>query len=276
MEKTVKKTPGPKDTGGRKGKPTVTSALLVLSIAVFVFSAGMLVIDWAREAAVQRTYLELADKVEKNIFVFPAAELAPAEPVPQKSPLEEYLDLWEQYPEMVGWLKIPETRIDYPVMFTGDDFYLSHGIDKKKSRAGVPFVDRRCTVAPFGANTIIYGHNMRNGTMFSGLEKYRDEDYGKGHKLVYLYTPLGLQEYGVFAAFESRIFGVDDPDFKHYDFLGVGGKAEFEKYIANVRGLSLYSFDASVSYGDELLTLVTCSYHTKRGQFVLVAKKVRP
>lgn len=69
-------------------------------------------------------------------------------------------------------------------MYTGDDFYLSHGFDKEESKNGVPFIEKRCTLKPFGTNTIFYGHHMKNGTMFAKLESYEDQDYYKEHPVI--------------------------------------------------------------------------------------------
>ena len=152
--------------------------------------------------------------------------------------LEQYRNLYEQNTDMIGWIRIDDTKIDYPVMYTADDFYLSHGFDKKGSKSGVPFIAERCAVAPFGMNTIIYGHHMRIGTMF-----------------------------------RSQIYLESDRMFKHYDFLGTDDATVFDKYIANIKAISLYDTGVIASFGDELLTLITCAYHTENGQFVLVAKK---
>lgn len=82
---------------------------------------------------------------------------------------------------MVGWIKIDGTAIDYPVMYTPNDgdFYLTHGFNKQKARNGVPFIDQRCTVEPPGTNIIIYGHHMKNGTMFADLAQYKDKNFGE-------------------------------------------------------------------------------------------------
>jgi sortase B len=98
--------------------------------------------------------------------------------------LERYRALYKQNSDIVGCVRIDGTQIDYPVMYTGDNFYLSHGFDKKESKSGVPFIDKRCSVGPMGTNTIIYGQHMKNGTMFAGLEGYKDEDFYKAHPVI--------------------------------------------------------------------------------------------
>lgn len=193
------------------------------------------------------------------------------EAVPIK--LEQYEELSRQNVDMIGWIKIDGTEIDYPVMYTGDDFYLSHNFNKEVSKGGTPFVDKRCMVAPFGTNTILYGHNMKNGTMFSGLLNYKNPDYYTGHPIIRFDTLYETQEYEIVAAFESEVYQKNDTVFKHYNFLNADSQAAFEEYAVRIKALSLYDTGVSLEYGDELITLMTCSYHTENGRFVVVAKK---
>lgn len=188
--------------------------------------------------------------------------------------LEQYRELYEQNTDMIGWIRIDGTKIDYPVMYTADDFYLSHSFDKKESKSGVLFIDKRCSVAPFGMNTIIYGHHMRNGTMFAELENYKDENFYIKHSTICFDTLYTKQEYQIVAVFESQIYRKSDTVFKHYNFLSAESEADFDEYITNIKAIALYDTGVTASYGDELLTLVTCAYHTENGQFVVVARKL--
>ena len=188
--------------------------------------------------------------------------------------LEQYRELYKQNSDMAGWVRIDGTTIDYPVMYTGDDFYLSHGFDKEDAKTGVPFIDKRCSIGPMGTNTIIYGHHMKNGTMFAGLEKYRSESYYREHSVISFDTLYEHQEYEIIAVFESQIYRKSDTIFKHYNFLNAENKTEFDEYIKGIKALALYDTGVTASYGDALLTLVTCTYHTENGQFVVVARQV--
>ncbi len=124
-----------------------------------------------------------------------------------------------------------------------------------------------------GTNTIIYGHHMKNGTMFAGLEKYKDEDYYREHPVIHFDTLYEQQEYEIIAVFKSQIYRKSDKVFKHYTFLNAESKAAFNAYITGVKALALYDTGITASYGDALLTLVTCAYHTENGQVVVVARK---
>jgi sortase B len=257
-------------------KPHLRFILVIVFAAVFAFSATMLILYYAQVVKEKTALKQLAAIAGNNMELpepifgrTPATALTPETPVI----LEQYWALHEQNADMVGWIKIDGTEIDYPVMHTADVFYLSHGFDKKESRSGVPFIDKRCTIEPFGTNTIIYGHHMKNGTMFAALENYKDEDYYKDHPAIRFDTLYEHQEYEIIAVFESQIYRKSETVFKHYNFLNAGGQTDFDEYIANIKALSLYDTGVTASCGDELLTLVTCAYHTENGQFVVVARK---
>ena len=257
--------------------------LLFCFCAVFIFSATMLTLHYGQMAREDREYKRLAALVaDDSPLQRPSGghtlEPVGTTPIPTQSPqepvmLEQYRNLYEQNTDMIGWIRIDDTKIDYPVMYTADDFYLSHGFDKKGSKSGVPFIDERCTVAPFGMNTIIYGHHMRNGTMFADLLKYVDSEYYMEHPIIQFDTLYEKQIFEIIAVFRSQIYLESDRVFKHYDFLGTDDATVFDKYIANIKAISLYDTGVIASFGDELLTLITCAYHTENGQFVVVANK---
>lgn len=252
--------------------------LLFALCAVFILSATMLILDSIQGIKEENAFKELAVIVASDTEPAPyfddssKAIQTPNEPVV----LAQYRELYRLNADMAGWIKIDGTELDYPVMYTPEngDFYLTHDFDKETARSGVPFIDARCTVDPFGTNTIIYGHHMKNGTMFAALEKYKSEDYYKDHPIICFNTLFAYLEYEIIAVFESQIYGNKDTVFKHYNFLNAESKADFDEYIANIKALSLYDTGVTASYGDELLTLVTCNYHMENGQFVVLAKRI--
>ncbi len=258
--------------------PRLRVILLVCFAAAFVLSVTMLIRHYASGAREELALKKLTTFVASHTQT-PVASAVPgdvAEPSPTpKAPviMEQYKELYQQNPDIVGWVRIDGTKIDYPVMYTGDDFYLSHGFDKEDSRSGVPFIDKRCSVRPMGTNTIIYGHHMKNGTMFAGLAKYRKRSFYKEHPIILLDTLYEQQEYEIIAVFESQIFRKSDTIFKHYNFIDDGSEDDFKEYINGIKALALYDTGVTASYGDTLLTLVTCAYHTENGQFVVVAKR---
>lgn len=249
---------------------------LFVCIAVFISSASVLGWQHVRSLREENALKQLVQTKQSP----PCSDSAPIDTAPQTSVeaaapviLAQYDELSRQNADMIGWIKIEGTKIDYPVMYTGDNFYLSHGFDQANSKSGLPFIDKRCAVEPFGTNTIIYGHNMKNDSMFSGLLKYKNSDYYAEHPIIHFDTLYEAQKYEIVAAFESEVYQKSDTVFKHYNFLNADNQAAFDEYIAGIKALSLYDTGIHPEYGDELITLMTCSYHTENGRFVVVARK---
>jgi len=259
-------------------------ALLSFSCAVFILSATMLMLHYGQASREECELKRLAALIADNTALplspdGSTPELSAITPIPVQTPQEpvmlaQYRELYEQNTDMAGWIRVDGTGIDYPVMYTADDFYLSHGFDKAESKSGVPFIDKRCAIEPFSTNTIIYGHHMKNGTMFAGLESYEDEEFYKAHPFIRFDTLYERRVYEIIAVFKSQIYRKSDTVFKHYNFLNAVDAAAYNEYIANIKALSLYDTGVTAAYGDELITLATCAYHTENGQFVVVAKRI--
>jgi sortase B len=260
-------------------KPRLRFILLVGFAAVLILSVSMLILYYTQGAEEENAFKELAEIVKDNTAPSEPTESARVQaPVPESASqgiLAQYEKLHKQNPDMAGWISVGGTLIDYPVMYTPDDgdFYLDHGFDKQKTKSGVPFIDARCAVDPLGTNTIIYGHHMKSGAMFAALENYKDKDYCSNHPTIRFDTLYEQQEYEIVAAFESQVFQKNDTAFKYYNYTNIDGEEIFNEYISNIEALSLYDTGMTASYGDALLTLVTCDYHTENGRFVVVARK---
>lgn len=185
-----------------------------------------------------------------------------------------YAGLHKQNPDLFGWLRIEDTLVDYPVMHTPDDpeYYLHRAFDKTYSSSGVPFLDGNCHEG--GGNYLIYGHNMKSGTMFAGLLSYENPSYWQQHPVIIFDTLYEHCEYEVMAAFYSQIYAEDEQDvFRYYQYTDLTDKTVFEEYLCGVQNSALYDTGVEANYGDTILTLSTCAYHTENGRFVVVAKK---
>lgn len=186
----------------------------------------------------------------------------------------KYKGVSEQNPDFFGWILIPDTKINYPVMYTLDDpeYYLYRAFDKSESSSGTPFMDGNCFYNC--GNYSIFGHNMNSGTMFAGLLKYKDENYYKNHSKIYFDTLKDLGEYEVMAAFYSKAYDEADTDvFRYYNYTNLLDEDTFDEYINKVKSSALYDTGVDARYGDQLITLSTCSYHTDNGRFVVVARQ---
>ena len=174
---------------------------------------------------------------------------------------------------------IENTEVNYPVMYTPDapEYYLRKAFDGSYALSGSLFIGADCI--PDGSNIIIYGHNMKDSSMFGSLDSYADEEYAREHsEIIYdLIQPDGSYErltFEVMAAFYSRIYSVDEENvFRYYYSTDLSNPDVFQYYIENVMSASLYDLGVTAEYGDRLLTLSTCSYHTEDGRFVVVARE---
>lgn len=191
--------------------------------------------------------------------------------------LEEYAALHERNSEMVGWLKIDGTEIDYPVMQSGTDqadYYLSHTFDKEEDLNGTLFIDARNDIITRDTNVIIYGHNMKSGMMFGSIKKYLDEDYWKEHQTIEFNTIYAKASYQVIAVCLSKVEYQDEEVFRYYNFLKADSASDFNEYLSNIQQLMVFDETIDATYGDELLTLSTCNSYTEDGRMFLVAKKI--
>lgn len=189
--------------------------------------------------------------------------------------LEEYQTLYNKNKKLIGWLKIDDTIIDYPVMQTvNNEYYLDHNFNQEYDKNGSLFLDKDCDVVRRNTNLIIYGHHMKSGKMFGSLNSYSNEEYGKKHALIQFDTIYEKGTYEVMYVFRSRIYNEDEVVFKYYQFLDAASEAEFNSNMQEMAALSLYDTGVTARYGDELLTLSTCDSSETDGRFVVVAKRV--
>ena len=190
--------------------------------------------------------------------------------------LPEYKTLYNSNKNLIGWIKIDDTIIDYPVMQCGDnEFYLTHNFDSEEDVAGTLFLDCNCDVLRGSDNYIIYGHHLQSGRMFSSIGEYESESYYESHKYIQFDTIYERQLYQVMYAFRSRVYTEDEVTFKYYQFIDANSEEEFNSYMAEMEAESFYDTGVRAFYGDQLLTLSTCDYQEQNGRFVVVAKRIQ-
>ena len=194
---------------------------------------------------------------------------------------ENYRRLKEQNPDLVGWITIPGTPVDYPVMWTPDEpeKYLRTDFDGNYSLSGLPFVSADCNVSPMPddkaySNTLIYGHHMQDGSMFAVLTQYEKQDFYEKHKTIEfdrIYEDGSYEEYEyeVFSAFKTEI----GKGFEYYRYADVEDADRLNEYLENAERYNLFTYKRTVDNVSELMTLSTCSYHVSgdKGRFVVVA-----
>jgi sortase B len=192
--------------------------------------------------------------------------------------LKRYAKLYEKNTDFMGWLTIEGTSVDYPVMYTpnNEEKYLRKNFDGDYALAGTLFIAQNSDPVRPTTNILIYGHNMKDGSMFSDLLKYTDSDYYTEHKYVRFDTIYRTGRYEVIAAFHGQVLSEGEEGFRYYSFYDAETEEEFDAYVREVKALSSVQDAATAKFGDELLTLSTCdNTGAKEGKrFVIVAKRV--
>lgn len=247
--------------------------ICIISIAAFAallaVSAYFLISNYADEKQQTEQYESIAEIVEQ-----PDESIEPIQYTTEKTVLPDYTELYLQNSDMVGWISIDDTNINYPVVQSKDEpnFYLKHAFDKTYSDYGCPYVQENCNVKLPSDNLIIYGHHMNNGFMFADLVKYESKAFYDAHKTIHFNSLTDKVDYEVVAVFKTVAYNQDG--FRYYDFVDAEEKSDFDSYISNCKELALYNTGVTTEYGDKLITLSTCEYSRKNGRLVVVAKKV--
>lgn len=198
----------------------------------------------------------------------------PTEPVNELH--QKVIELNAANPDVVGWVKIGDTKVDCPVVFTPEDEqkYLYKDIEGKSDVKGTPLIDDNCSLNPRTANVIIHGHNMAKGDIFHTLLEYEKKDYWEKYPTITYVDVDGEHTYEIFGAFYDRVYKKYDTNFKFYQFIDPATEDEFNEGIKYFTDLTSYDTGVDVKYGDNLLMLVTCAYHVDNGRFVVVAREV--
>lgn len=166
--------------------------------------------------------------------------------------------------------------MDLPVMQTGDnDYYLHKNMNGEEDINGTLFLDCRDDVQRPSTNLIIYGHNMKNGSMFGGLKQYLDENYVREHNRIRFDTIYEKQVFEVIAVCLSEVGYQDDGTNRYYDFIDAEGTMDLHTFLETVRKCAVYDETQDVKEGDYFLTLSTCNSYIEDGRLFVVAKKIQ-
>ena len=189
-----------------------------------------------------------------------------------------YRDLAGDNPDMIGWISIPDTPVDYPVMFSPEEpqYYLNRDFDRNYTFEGIPFLDERCDANAPSDNLIVYGHNMRSGRMFGSLSKYRDADYRLEHPLISFDTLEERRVYRVYAGFVVQVSGdPEDANMVCYRLDLTSDEEQLQALLDYTSDHALFvDPELAPELHDQLLTLSTCTSVRKSERFVLMAIRV--
>ena len=205
-------------------------------------------------------------------------EIPEEEITPQKTErMLQVAELQKENSEIVGWLEIEGTNINYPVLQgINNDYYLTHNYKHEKVSGGSLFLDTAYDFSIPSSNLLIYGHNnIGSSEMFADLMNYKNESYYSTHKKIRLTTNVEDAEYEIISVFLSKVYYKSEKDvFRYYYFINAENESQFNEYVKNSKEASLYDIEATAQYGDQLLTLSTCEYSQKDGRLAIVARKI--
>ena len=199
-----------------------------------------------------------------------------AEPVAEATlpPMQEsFAELYAQNPHVVGWLEM-DPDIALPVVQWDNSFYMDHDFDGNESVAGTLFVDSRNTLWPQDDHILIYGHNMKDGSMFGSLNNYRNVGFLRATTCIQFNTIYGDAQYVPFALFDASMTK-DDPNYFKLIRLNFSEEQPFDAFLEDVQSRSLFNIPVDVNEDDQLLSLVTCSYSMDDGRFIILCRKLR-
>lgn len=248
----------------QKMKRTIAVIDIIL-VAVLAVAAVMLanaVIDYGKNRALYHEAAAIA-VTEETPTPGPAAEEAPAqevqadawEPPKEKPPVTvDFAAISERGTHVRAWLYSPDTIINYPVVYySNNDYYLTHAYDGTRSDGGALFFDTRCDKSLTTQNLIVYGHHMKDKSMFGSLLNYQKQDYFNAHPVLYLLTPEQNYRVEVFAAWHCDSSGEHFPVWFESD-------AVRKQFIQNAENATGYDTDVEFRNQAAILSLVTCSY----------------
>jgi len=245
--------------------------ILFWFFAVLFISAVMFAIFYYQEQQGRANiYEKITDenRTGEQVPETPESEeqLQKEEPEPTGKPIEIPIDfetLQAEYPDIYAWIRIPDTNVDYPIVQSVRDqaYYLDHTIEGKEGLPGSIYTQDLNKKDFSDKNTVIYGHNMKDGTMFGGLHQYMDPSYMHAHPIIYIYTSKHIYQYQVFAAvtYDNRHI------LQSYDFNDDGQYQEYLDSLYGVRNLKSYiDTDVDVTTENRIITLSTCNGNSEQ------------
>ena len=246
-----------------------TAAFVLAAVTMSMTAAFCLGNLFAHDAEVHRQE-EIFDELAETAEETPIVESAPDG---EEETLSNFETLLRKNSDMVGWISIAGTGINYPVMQTRNNpnYYLKHNFNKEYSDLGVPYVQENCDLAT-SDNIIIYGHHIKGGKMFGSLDKFTSKSFYDKHKIIQFNTLSKQSQYQIIAVFKTVVYSASG--FRYYDFVNADDEADFNAYVSRCKELALYDTGVTAKYGDRLLTLSTCKRFAENGRLVVVAKKI--
>jgi len=255
----------------KKGRSLITTSIIVILSALIIFFGYQLInyyLDLKRNDDISKEISEIVQEAEETPE--PTEEKAEPEPeITEKNILPEILALRKEYNEdVVAYVRIPGTNIDYAVVQSEDnEYYLNRDIYRNANSAGTIYMDYENDPENLGYNTILYGHNMRNGSMFHNLRHYMQKDYFEAHPVIEFKTVYEDVKWQVFAFLHT------DTSFYYIQTI-FQNDDEFYKLASEIKARSRYDTGVEITPQDKILLLSTCASEGGNNRYVLAAKLI--
>lgn len=255
----------------KKSVRTALICLCVVFLCVFAFSAYKIISTLQGYKEAEQTYTNIA---QEHVTIIASPTPVPKDEVkgdgidPEVSPIGnvDFEGLRAKSSDYAAWIYCPDTVINYPIVYTDNNFYyLDHIPVEQYNSAGTLFIDCKCAADFSDQNTLIYGHNMNDGSMFASLREYTSQEYYDAHPVIYISTPDFNYRLDLIAGFltEPTSFAYannfDEPE-------------QFMAYIESIQSMSTFKSDVEVTEEDKVVSLSTCTYEINDGRYVVVGK----
>lgn len=256
----------------------ITVVLLLAAFGISAFMVGNYLIDGKKQEELNNELSQIVSAAQTTPRETTSGEETEAtratETVEEGGMLPGYKEIYEMNSDTVGWLKLPGTELDYPVMQTPNstDYYLYRDFNKAESKRGCIYAREVCDVNEPSDNITIYGHNMADGSMFAALNAYVDKSAWEENSLIFFDTLTEYHTYKIFAVF--RTSANVGQGFSYHQFVDAANAEEFNNFVSTCKSLAYYDTGITPVYGDKLICLSTCEYTLENGRLVVAAVRI--
>lgn len=261
----------------------VTIVLLLIAFGISAFMVGSYLLDGKEQAERNDELAQMvadarSETTEATEATDPAQTTESTESTEtvatEPQILDTYAGLYELNNDMVGWLEIPSTKLKYPVMQTPDEtnYYLYKDFDRNDSVRGAIYAWEKADINEPSDNITMFGHNMKDGSMFATLNNYVNKYYWDDNSLIIFDTLYEYHTYKIFAVF--RTTATLGEGFSYHQFVDAANEEEFDEFVSTCKELALYDTGITPVYGDKLICLSTCAYHVENGRLVVAAVRI--
>ncbi len=264
---------------------TVIVILLLIAFGVSAFLVGSYLLEGKEQedrynelasiAANQETTTEAPETTQApETTAEPTVETTVETEPPEPTMIPGYEEIYNMNNDTVGWLRIEGTKLDYPVMQTPDDpnYYLYRDFDGNQSDRGSVYAWSEADINEPSDNITLFGHNMKDGSMFATLNNYIYKNYWEENSLIFFDTLNEYHMYKIFAVFKTSA-NIGE-GFSYHQFVDAQNEAEFDDFVATCKRLSFYDTGITPVYGDKLIALSTCEYTLNNGRLVVCAVRI--